>query len=183
MSEAELEYLPPEETEPEIVLPPPEEAPREYTPQWDAWTRRAVTVGLVIAGVYALTLLAPVIQILLTSFLFTFLMYLPARFLSDHTRLRFPASVGVVYALMVAGIILFIITFLPGFAGGVNNLANAVQTRYIQARTFLREYEPGDAVIDIVGRPVNLDAPMIALRDLINQFDPPPPVVEGPIID
>jgi hypothetical protein len=36
----------------------------EYQPQWSTWTRRVAALGLLIAVIYAMTLLAPVMGLL-----------------------------------------------------------------------------------------------------------------------
>ena len=50
-----------------------------YQPQWSGWVRQFVAIGLVIATLFAATLLAPVLQILIWSFILALIMFLPAR--------------------------------------------------------------------------------------------------------
>lgn len=147
-------------------------SPTEYTPQWTDWTRRAVTIGLVIATVYALTLLAPVIQVLVTAFLVAFLMYIPARFLAKHTRLNFGGSVGIVYFILIMLLMLFIVTFVPGFVNAVNSFARNLEDGYSNAREYILNYEMGTDTFSIAGLSIALDPLIEPLKELINQFDP-----------
>ncbi|MCZ7547167.1 MAG: hypothetical protein M5R40_28230 [Anaerolineae bacterium] len=66
----------------------------EYQPQWGAWTRQFVIVLLVVAGVYALTLIGPVIQMLIMAFILAFLMYAPARIIARRTPIPFGGAVA-----------------------------------------------------------------------------------------
>ncbi len=49
-----------------------------YQPQWDTWTRRVVVVLLILAGLFVVSMLGPVIQTLATAFLIAFVMFPPA---------------------------------------------------------------------------------------------------------
>src|SRR3954471_15375789 len=98
----------------------------DYEPQWSGWVRQMAAIALLIGGVFALTLLAPVIQILVGTFLLAFFMYVPSRFIARNTRLNFAGSVAVNYFLLIMFLLILLLTFLPPLIDGVRGLAQDI---------------------------------------------------------
>ncbi|NWF68298.1 MAG: AI-2E family transporter [Chloroflexi bacterium] len=145
----------------------PPSADEQYQPQWSAWARQFVIIGLVIAVLYALTLLTPVIQVLIATFLFTFLLYVPAEFIAARTRLNFAGGVLVVYLFLFLFTMLVLALFVPELIRAINGFSADVSAFYDTARTYLTNYQAGDAYIDLLGTRFVLDSFVLPLRDLL----------------
>lgn len=139
------------------------------TPQWSAWTRNFVTVALVIIGVLALIVLAPVSRILIVTFLLVFLLYVPSRFVARRTRLNFTGSVVVIYFLLISLLILGLVSFIPNASRTINSVVRDFNTRSTEAIQWLRDFEPGQgmAVVEILGVKIDLDTFVDPLNQLL----------------
>ncbi|XWX03416.1 AI-2E family transporter [Aggregatilineales bacterium SYSU G02658] len=129
---------------------PPVEPLVAYQPEWSPWMRQFMTVVLVIAVVFGLVLLLPVLQILVSTFLLAFLMYVPARFIAINTRLRLRGALVVVYTLLIVSITLAIVVLLPNVLRLIQSVPTGLQTLQARAADFLRGIEPGSIVIPIL---------------------------------
>jgi len=95
--------------------------PPPYTPQWDRTTRYLVTVGLVIFGIWVLTLLSPVLTMLVISFIISFLMYRPALFLCERWRIPWAAAVIILYIAVGLLLTLAVVLLIPEAISGFNS--------------------------------------------------------------
>lgn len=140
-----------------------------YKPQWSPWVRQFVTVGLVIAGVYALTVIAPVGRILITTFLLAFLIFVPAQFLAKHTRLRFTGAVIILYLLIIGLILFFLLRLIPSVADTINHLITDLNTRINEGLVWVRAFEPGTgaANLEVLGIKIDLDSVVQPIHDLV----------------
>ena len=79
----------------------------EQPAQWPRAARYMAAAFLVIAIGVLLVFLVPVISTVALGFIFAFLMYLPIRALLEHTHMRYPLAVVLLYLLLVpvAGIL------------------------------------------------------------------------------
>jgi predicted PurR-regulated permease PerM len=84
-----------------------------YQPDWALWIRQFVAIGLVIAGVYALTLLSPVFSLIIATFLLSFLTYFPARTLAARTPLTYRVCVILVVALILLALVVLLVAIIP----------------------------------------------------------------------
>src|SRR5512138_876137 len=73
----------------------------EYYPQWSTWARQIVTVGLIIAVVYAMTLLAPVMKLLSMTFLLSLIMVVPTQLIRRRLRISHGIAVVLCYGLVI----------------------------------------------------------------------------------
>ncbi len=140
-----------------------------YQPQWSAWVRQFVTVALVIAIVYALTLLSPVINILLTTLLLALLLYVPARFIARRTPLNFAGGVVVLYLLLIVLIVFLVIAVIPGFLESANAFVKDLQGRIAQVRQFLMDYKAGQGqgALEVLTFRIDLDPVLQQLQALL----------------
>ena len=106
-------------------------APLPYAPQWDRATRYLVTVGLVIFGIWVLTLLQPVLTMLVISFIISFLMYRPALFLQTRARLPWPAAVILLFLAIGLALTLAVVLLVPEAVKGFNSFIDTVERRLI----------------------------------------------------
>ena len=128
----------------------------DYQPQFSLWVRQLLTVILLIAGVFMLTLLAPVLPMLTVAFMITFVMFFPSRSLARRTPIPYSISVIILYALMIVMIVLAILLLTPTLIAGINNLIASLQQGYNDLIVSLQALRPQDAVLDVVGIPVDL---------------------------
>jgi len=155
---------------------PPVEPLVKYYPEWSPWMRQFMTVVLVIAGVFGLSLLLPVLQILVSTFLLAFLMYVPARFIAVNTRLRLRGAIVVVYTLLILSIVLAIVLLLPNVIRLIQSLPAGLQVLQTRAADLLRDIEPGSIVVPIL----DIDAEtllgplrLLLTPEMIDPLNPP----------
>lgn len=137
-----------------------------YQPQWDRYTKILVTLILLIAGVFALTLLAPVFQLLTISFVVAFLMYSPTRLLA---RLRIPwtAAVGLLYLLLVISTVFLVLLAAPALVRTVNSLVNSGERAYVTLQQEMRGYRYADGVVEIFGTNIDLNPVIVPVRNFV----------------
>ncbi len=138
-----------------------------HVPQWGTSTRLIVTVGLLIGLVYALTLLAPVIQMLIIAFILAFLMSIPSQALAERTPIPYTVVVVFLYILLITLVILLILTFIPSFLDGVQGLFEDAQVAYANVQTALQEYEPENGFVYIFNFEIDLNPIIQPMRDFI----------------
>jgi predicted PurR-regulated permease PerM len=138
-----------------------------YQPQWDRLTRFSIAVALVIAGVYTLTLIGPVIQMLIFAFLLTFLMHAPARALFRRTPVSWTVSVVIMYGVLILVILGLLLVFIPGFVSGVNGLVIQAERGYEALKDTLRDYDPATGMVNILGFQLDFNTIALPLRAFI----------------
>ncbi|MBN2470174.1 MAG: AI-2E family transporter [Anaerolineae bacterium] len=162
----------PETPAPEQAHPlPPTAAPTSVVeaavPQWDRTTRLLVVIGLIIAGVYALTLISAVMQTLIFAFLITFLIYGPARAITRHLHLPWTLSVVLLYVLVLAATIGILLIVIPTLISGSNALIAEGVTAYDNLRETLRNYEPDMGIITVFGFRIDFNSIAIPIRQFV----------------
>ncbi len=159
--------------------------PDEYTPQWGRWTRHLITVLLIILGLFALTLLAPVIQMLTLAFLLAFVMFAPARSLNRILRIPYALSVTLVYLSLIIIIIGGIVLVIPAAVDGVRSLSNSLQEGLVELEDELQPYlQEGVNTIDVFGVSVDLQFILDPVRQTLgalNQINQAEAGLEGTV--
>ena len=148
-------------------FPGMEDFPPEYQPQWSRSVRLIAGVFLIIAAIYALTLLSPVIQMLALAFIIAFLMYAPAKLLRRYTRIPWAGSVLIVYLLLFVFVILIILIMLPTMVDSINNLVDSGQSAYERFEVALENYKPQDGMFRILGTNIDLNPFILPLKDIV----------------
>lgn len=151
--------------EPERVLPFV-----SYTPQWQSYFRRVVVIALLVAGVAATFTLAPIMQTLIVTALLCFLLYIPSRILAHRTALNFPASVIVVYVVLVGTLILIVLALLPSIVNVIQSIANSISSLLVQGRDLALAATPETStyVIPIVNIPFDLWPVLGPIKDALS---------------
>ncbi len=147
--------------------PQPENEPvltSKYHPQWGRTARTIAAIFLIIAGIYALTLLAPVIQMLTFAFLLAFVMYTPTRWLYRRSVLPWAGAVAVIYLLFVLAVFGALLIIIPTFADGVRTLANQGEQAYDRVVEELRAYTPEQGVFEVLNVQLDLNPFIMPLR-------------------
>src|SRR5690349_16610338 len=101
-----------------------------YQPQWSAWARQVVIVGLLIAFVYALTLLTPVMKLLSMTFLLSLAMFAPSRLIARRWNVSYRLAVALCYAVVLLLLVLALARFIPASVDAANTLRSAAEERY-----------------------------------------------------
>lgn len=138
-----------------------------YQPQWDRITRIFVAVILVVAGVYALTLLSPVIQLLTLTFIITFMMYMPSAWLAKRLRLPWTAAVASVYGGFVLLVVVLLLTIVPTLVAGLNNLVVEAGFRYEELIEQAERYRYEQGIVEVGGVEFDLNFIVQPLRDFV----------------
>ncbi|NPV68245.1 MAG: AI-2E family transporter [Anaerolineae bacterium] len=158
-------------TTPESSTPPaanPDPPAAGYVvPQWDRTTRLVVVIFLIIAAVYALTLIAPVMQLVIFSLLIAFLIHGPARALTRRLPISWPLAIVLLYILLILAILGSLLVVIPPVVSGVNTLVLEGVDAYENLKDTLRNYTPEMGVIDILGFRVDINSIAVPLRQFI----------------
>lgn len=139
----------------------------QYQPQWDRYTKTLVTLVLLVAGVYALTLLAPVFQLLTIAFVVAFLMYGPARFITRWTPIPWAAAIGLLYMLLIIFTVLLVLLASPALVRAVNSLGSSAERAYFSLQREMLNYQYEDGVIDVLGTPLDLNPIVVPVRNFV----------------
>jgi predicted PurR-regulated permease PerM len=126
-----------------------------------------VTVFLIVAVIFALNLILPVLQMLVFAVLFAFLLYIPARWIRRRTRLPWAAGVILLYLALIAAIVAIIIGIIPAFVDGLSLLRSTVEAGYEQLRNTLQSFDPATAIIEVGGFTVDLNPLIVPVRDFV----------------
>lgn len=127
------------------------------SPTWDRTTRFVATILLIIAGVYALTLIAPVMQMLSFTFLLTFVMYAPSRSLTRRLRWPWPLSVSIMYLVLIVIILGSFLVVIPNVVAGINALVIEAEQAYDDLRETLRDYTPDQGLLNVLGTQIDFN--------------------------
>lgn len=154
----------------EVEAARPEDHPsvnQPYSPQWNQPTRQLVSFFLVVGGIYALTLLAPVVQMLIIAFIIAFVMYAPSRWLYRRAPLPWALAVLIAYVVMIFIFIIMILVLVPLVVDGFNSLRVALEVTYTNLAQTLTDYEPEQGIIRVLDWQVNLNPYILPLRDFV----------------
>ncbi|MBZ0297023.1 MAG: AI-2E family transporter [Anaerolineae bacterium] len=155
----------------EEMRKPEETPPNRYTEmEWGVWTRRLVTVALIILGVYTITLLQPVLQSLIMALVLAFLLFPLARSLTRRGHFPYALSVVVVFILLFVVLLVTFIVLAPAAVNVLEDVAVSFNQAYVNLYQQLQDYEASGDNIMLLGVAVNLDQVIIPLRDLAKEL-------------
>ena len=118
-----------------------------YSADWSVFARRTAAVGLLVACVYAATLIGPLLQIVLLSLVLTFVLIYPALLISRLTPLSYPLSAVIVFLLFLA-IFAFAILFLAvPLATFLADVTQNLEMLITQSFNFLKNYTPDQGLL------------------------------------
>lgn len=146
---------------------PTNTTPPPYAPQWDRTTRYLVTVGLVIFGIWVLTLLSPVLTMLVISFIISFLMYRPALLLQARLRLPWAAAVSLLYVAVGALLTLAVVLLIPEVAKGFNALGNTFEESYRDLQATLAKHQSEWGQVQFLGLSLDINPLIESLRSVV----------------
>jgi predicted PurR-regulated permease PerM len=126
-----------------------------------------MTVFLIIAGIYALTLLGSVVQMLIFAFLLAFIMYSPSRFLTRRMRFPWALSVVINYIIFMLVLLGLVLVVLPQFVNGANRVVLEVQVAYVDLQERLSQYQSEDGIVDVLGQQIDFNFVIQPARDFI----------------
>lgn len=124
-----------------------------YIAEWSLWTKRVAVIVLMIAGVYALTFLAPVLQILVIALLLVLFFFPPVQFFRRRFRLPYALAVTLVFVIYFFVIIYTLLRLGPAIAETVSSWQQPIESALETALSFLRDYEPARDGILVLGDP------------------------------
>lgn len=139
----------------------------EYQPQWSTWTRRVAMVRLLIAVVYAITLLAPVIRLLSMTVLLSLVMLTPIQFITRSLPIPYSIAVILCYGLVILLLVMSLILFIPELANGINELGQSAEQRYSQLQDTLQDYTPDQGIVTMLGIKVDLNPFIDPVRSFV----------------
>ncbi len=139
----------------------------EYRPQWSRSVRTIGLVSLLIAMIYAMSLLRPVAGLLILAFLSSFLLFIPSRTLARRTPLSWGLAVAIVYSLLGIILIVLLLTAIPSIVTGTENLMNGLNEQYRVLQANARDYRPQDGMISVLGVTVDFNFIIDPIRSLI----------------
>ncbi len=139
----------------------------DYTPQWDRLTRLMVTVFLIVFFIFMLFVVGPLLQTLVVALILAFLMYFPARWLTRRTFLSWAGSVVLCYLLLIVAAIIGIAALVSPAAESIDSAGRGLQRMYIDLQSTLREYQPANGMIVILGATVDFNPIIDPLRSFV----------------
>ncbi len=119
---------------------PPEPQNEQWI--WSPWVRQFVTVALVVASVYALTLLGPILSILIITFLLSFLIFVPSRMLAKYTPLNYIGSVLIIFIFILLLIFLLVLVIAPSVAQVSRTVGTGLSNELRTFEESIRSWDP-----------------------------------------
>lgn len=119
---------------------PPEPVIEQWN--WSPWVRQFVTVALVVACVYAMTLLGPILSILIITFLLSFLIFVPSRLLAKYTPLNYSGSVLVIFLIILVIIFVLVLVIAPSVVQVTRTVGNGLSNEFKTFEESLRAWDP-----------------------------------------
>lgn len=138
-----------------------------YQPQWGPWTRQLMIIVILVGSVYLLTLLIPVLQMLSLAAIFAFVMFYPARSITQRTPLPYKLVVTLLYLLVIVLVMFLILVLIPSIVGGVNTLVAGAEDAYTALQDSLLAYHPDQGITEFLGFPVDFNFILMPLRDFL----------------
>lgn len=126
-------------------------------PSWSTWTRRFISVILLIAGVYALTFVGSVIHIIIMAMILVFILFAPARALTRRFRIPYALSVTIIYFIFAIILIVSIFSFIPTVLNLAVDFTNSTIYVYNEIQNDWEDYEYDDGIIDILNIHIDLN--------------------------
>ncbi|MDX2163313.1 MAG: AI-2E family transporter [bacterium] len=159
------------------ALPPtPSTESAIYQPEWAGWVRQFTAIAIVIMGVWALTLLSPVVNILITTFLLSFIMFVPARLLAWRTVLTYPLCVVIMFGVVLGILTFALVLVVPAFFELIQNIIVRIFDFLDQVQqaliTWTPETQPQLFVTLPLGFTVDATPYALPLRDAILGVEP-----------
>ncbi len=121
-------------------IPPPEPQIEQWN--WSPWVRQFVTVALVVASVYALTLLGPILSILIITFLLSFLIFVPSRMLAKYTPLNYTGSVLIIFLIILLLIFVLVLVIAPSVAQVSRTVGTGLSNELKTFEQSIRDWDP-----------------------------------------
>ncbi len=154
-------------------IPPPDVVTEQWN--WSPWVRQFVTVALVVASVYALTFLGPILSILIITFLLSFLIFVPARLLAKYTRLNYSGSVLLVFAFIMLLIIVLVLVIAPSIAQVSRSVGTGLYAELKSFEQSILDWDPtkGEYTYTLLGFfQIDLTAIASQIRTALLEVDP-----------
>ena len=146
----------------------------EYQPQWSTWTRRVAVISLLIAVVYAMTLLAPVMRLLAMTFLLSLVMLAPIQLITRYLPLPHGFAVTLCYGLAILLLAISLTLFIPALADGTDRLRREAEQRYGQLQDTLRQYTPDQGIVTVLGIRIDFNPFIQPIQSLASGRDQNP---------
>lgn len=126
-------------------------------PSWSTWTRRFISVILLIAGVYALTFVGSVIHIIIMSMILVFILFAPARALTRRFRIPYALSVTIIYFIFAIILIISLFSFIPTVLNLAVDFTNSTIYVYNEIQKDWEDYQYEDGIVDILNIQIDLN--------------------------
>lgn len=136
-------------------------------PSWSTWTRRFVTVILVIGSVLALTFVESVIHIIMMSLILVIILFTPARTMTRRFQVPYALSVVIIYVILTMVIVLGIFSFIPTVLNWAVDFTNSTVYVYNEVQKDWEDYDYEDGIIEILNMQVDLNFVFEPLRNIM----------------
>ncbi len=126
-------------------------------PSWSTWTRRLVTIILLISAVYALTVISSVGSILTMSLIIVFILFPAARTLTRRLRLPYRLSVVIIYLIFALILVVSIFSFIPTVITWAVDFTNSTLYVYNELEDYWEDYDYEDGIVDVANVQVDFN--------------------------
>lgn len=148
-----------------------------YRPQWARPVRWITLFFLIIASIWAFTLLSSVFTIVVISLLLAFILYKPSRFFFRRVQMPWALSVTLTYFLVITIIFFTLVALIPRLTSEASNLAGNIATIFEDLQQRAHEYDPEeDGVIEVFGFEVDANIaiqPIVDVLKFLSQAEVP----------
>lgn len=118
-----------------------------YGADWSQWARRLAAIILLIASVFAATLLGSVLPNVINACILAFALFFPVRALNRRLKLPYSSSVLLVFVVYFTVAAVLATSLLRSVVPFVSTLTVEGRRSAQDFLEFLQQYQPGDAVL------------------------------------
>ncbi len=120
-----------------------------YAAEWSTWTKRLAVILLLAAGIYSITFIGPVLQIVVIALLLALLFFTPIQMLTLRLHIPYSLAVVVVFAIYFGLITLIILRLGPTITSTMTSWQAPLTTYGNDILHFFQTYDPSKGVLFI----------------------------------
>ncbi len=113
-----------------------------YAAEWRVWTKRVAAILLLVAALYSVTFLGPVMQVLIIALLLVLFFFIPIQFMMRRFRFPYWLAIISVFVIYLGSITFAVLRIGPAVAETITSWQPAVENFVSTGITFFRQYTP-----------------------------------------
>jgi predicted PurR-regulated permease PerM len=142
--------------------------PQPYeTPRWSVTTRYLAGILLIALIILAALLLGSLLRVLFLTFVFAFIVYIPARGLNRWAKVPYRVGVLLMIVLLILLLVFGVLLMIPASLNAINGIVHEVVELFKEIDRLLRELTPNNAFFSFGGLNINFFSMLRPAQELV----------------